>query len=428
MAAYAQLSTAELEELSKSLVADYRKFKERSLALDMTRGKPCAEQLDLANGMLDGLAGKFKAADGFDGRNYGLVDGLPEAKTFFADFLEVAPDEVIVAGNSSLALMHDTVLRLLLKGATPGAAPWIGRDPVKFLCPCPGYDRHFAICETFGIDMVVVPMDHHGPDMDAVERLVAKDPSVKGIWCVPKYSNPTGITYADEVVDRLAAMTCAAPDFRIFWDNAYSVHHLTDTPDRLKDILAACKAAGNPDRVFIFGSTSKVTFAGAGVGAMGASKANIDWQLKLMGIQTIGPDKLNQLRHVKFLGDMDGVARQMKKHAAILAPKFDCVLATLDRGLAGTGCAEWNEPRGGYFVAVDTLPGCATRTIALADAAGVKLTPAGATFPYRKDPEDCNIRIAPTMPPLPAIQTAMDLFTLCVKLASAEKLLGRKLV
>jgi len=427
MPEYTDLNPEQLMGLAEELSTEYSAFRARNLALDMTRGKPCPEQLDLANDMIDCIQGDYML-NGTDCRNYGGVDGVPEAKALFADFLEVDPTEVMVGGNSSLALMHDTILRYLLKGVDADSPSWGVQGTIRFLCPCPGYDRHFAICETFGIEMINVAMTPDGPDMDQVEELVKADASIKGIWCVPKYSNPTGITFSDEVVDRLAAMETAAADFRIFWDNAYTVHHLTEAPDQLKDILAACKAAGQPNRVLIFGSTSKVTFAGAGLSAVGSSAANIAWLTQLSGIQTIGPDKLNQLRHVRFLKDMAGVNAHMKKHAAIIGPKFERVLRMLEEGLGGTGCADWNEPRGGYFVSLDAMPGCASRTVALASDAGVKLTPAGATFPYKKDPQDRNIRIAPTLPSMDAIQTAMELFVLCVKIASVEKLIGRPLV
>lgn len=427
MSAIPKLSPAALRQLAEELRVSYTGFQSQGLALDITRGKPCSQQLDLANGLLASCESDF-IYDGVDGRNYGGVDGLPAMKAFFADFLETAPSQVVVGGNSSLALMHDTILRLLLKGVSADDPAWKDQGQVKFLCPAPGYDRHFAICETFDIKMITIPMGPDGPDMDEVERLVSADPAIKGMWCVPKYSNPTGITYSDTVVDRLANMTTAADDFRIFWDNAYTVHHLTDTPDSLKNILNACGQAGNPDRVYVFGSTSKVTFAGSGIGALAASEANVAWLTQLISKQTVGPDKMNQIRHLLFLKDMDAVEAHMKKHAAIISPKFDLVLSMLKEGLGETGCATWNEPRGGYFVSLDTLPGCASRTGALAAQAGVKLTPAGATFPYGKDPQDSNIRIAPTLPPLDAIKTAMELFILCVKIASVEKFLGEKIV
>ncbi len=408
----------------QSLQAEYESYRGRGLRLDMTRGKPCSEQLDLVNGLLDGLDGHYRATDGTDCRNYGGIDGIPEAKALFAEFLEVAPDELIVGDNSSLALMHDTILRLLLVGVSPQARPWLADGPVKFICPVPGYDRHFAICQTFGIEMINVDLNADGPDMQAVTRLVAADERIKGIWVMPKYNNPTGITFSDAVIDTLASMPTKAADFRIFCDNAYIVHHLYDTPDPLKNLLAACKAAGNPDRVFIFGSTSKVTFAGAGIALLGASKANVDYLKKLANIQTIGPNKLNQLRHVRYLKDMDGIKALMRQHAEIIRPKFELVLDILASELGDSGQATWNRPRGGYFISVDTQPGCAARIVQLADQAGVKLTPAGATFPYGRDPLDRNIRIAPTLPSLAELDTATRLFALCVKIAALEKSLA----
>lgn len=394
----------------------YQEAKGRGLSLDMTRGKPCPEQLDLAAGMLDCLGRDYKAADGTDCRNYGVLDGLPEAKKLFAEFLEVTSPEIIVAGNSSLALMHDAVAQALLRGVPGGSQPWREGRP-KFLCPSPGYDRHFAICEHLGIDMVVVDMTDEGPDMDQVERLAAADDSIKGIWCVPKYSNPTGVVCSDAVVDRLAKMK-AASDFRIFWDNAYAVHHLTANPPALKNLLAACKAAGNTDRVLIFGSTSKISFAGSGVAMVAASEQNITYMKRNMSFQTIGYDKLNQLRHVRFFGNMAGIAAHMKKHAAILAPKFAAVTSILERELGGSGLARWTQPAGGYFVSIDTKEGCAKGVVTLAAEAGVKLTNAGATFPYGKDPADRNVRIAPSMPSLAEIEQAMEIVAICIRLVA----------
>jgi DNA-binding transcriptional MocR family regulator len=391
----------------------YNEIKARRLTLDMTRGKPCVQQLDLSNGLLDCLDGNYKAADGTDCRNYGGLDGLPEAKKLFAEFLEVAPAEIIVAGNSSLALMHDSVAQAVLRGVPGGSRPWREVN-ARFLCPSPGYDRHFAVCEHLGIEMVTVRMTEEGPDMEEVERLAGADETIKGIWCVPKYSNPTGMVFSDAVVDRLARMQ-AAPDFRIFWDNAYAVHHLTDKPRPLKNLLAACKAAGNPDRVLIFGSTSKVSFAGAGVAMMAGSEANIAYTKQNMSLQTIGPDKLNQLRHVRFFRDMAGIEAQMKKHAAILKPKFDAVIAILDREIGAGGAARWTRPMGGYFISLDTKDGCARAVVKMAAEAGVKLTSAGATFPYGKDPRDRNIRIAPSMPSQAEIEQAMELVAICIQ-------------
>ncbi len=396
-------------------------LKAKNLALDMTRGKPGSEQLDLASGMLSILrAGDLRAADGTDCRNYGGLSGIAEAKQLFAQMLEVAEDELFIGGNSSLNLMHDMVVRAVLFGVPGSAEPW-GKGKIKFFCPVPGYDRHFSICEALGIEMIPVPMNSDGPDMDAVEQLVASDAAIKGMWCVPKYSNPTGATYSDDVVDRLASMKTAAPDFRIFWDNAYSVHFLVEPVDKLKNILEACKAAGNPDRVFLFGSTSKISYAGAGVSFFGTSKANLDFMQKLIGYQTIGHDKLNQLRHVRFFGDYDGIIEHMRKHAAIIRPKFEAVLEILERELGADDFAHWTSPRGGYFISLDTKPGLAKKVVAMAAELGVKLTAAGATYPLRKDPEDRNIRIAPTLPSLDEIKLAVEVMAVCIKIASLEQ-------
>ncbi len=404
-----------------TLRAQYEAFKARRLGLDMTRGKPCAEQLDLSLGLLDCLGRDYAAADGTDCRNYGQVEGIPEARALFAELLEVEPGNVVVGGNSSLALMHDAVVQGLVKG-WPDAPPWrAGGGGVKFLCPSPGYDRHFFICERYGIEMIPVAMGDDGPDMDAVEELAASDPQVKGIWCVPRYSNPTGVVYGAATVERLAGMA-AARDFRIFWDNAYAVHHLIDRPRPLTNMLRACAAAGHPDRALIFTSTSKISFAGAGVGVVAASPANIRHLLAALSIQTIGHDKLNQLRHVRFFRNAAGIDAHMRKHAAILRPKFALVEEILRSSLNGKGIAEWSQPEGGYFVSLDTLDGCATKVVALAEAAGVKLTKAGATFPLGKDPRNRNIRLAPTLPGLDEIRQAMELVTLCVELVSLEQL------
>jgi DNA-binding transcriptional MocR family regulator len=422
MTAYKDLSPQQLRELAADLDRRYAEFQARHLKLDMTRGKPSAAQLDLSAALFGALGpDDYRAADGTDCRNYGGLEGLPEARRLFGEILGVPVAQVLAGGNSSLNLMHDTIVQALLR-AVPGAgSPWRG---IKFLCPSPGYDRHFGICEYLGIDMIVVDMGPDGPDMDHVERLVAADATIKGIWCVPRYSNPTGVTYSSDVVRRLAGMKTAAPDFRIFWDNAYVVHHLNDTPDPLDDIMAASAAAGNPDRVFQFASTSKITFAGSGVAAIAASAANLAWLKKGMNFQTIGPDKLNHLRHTKVLPDAASVAAHMQRHAALLRPKFAAVEDILARELGGTGTAEWSRPNGGYFVSVDTMDGCAAAVVAMADAAGVKLTSAGATFPYGKDPRDRNIRLAPSMPSQPEIEQAMELFAVCVKRASIAKLLG----
>jgi DNA-binding transcriptional MocR family regulator len=424
MAELMKLSKAELAERLALSRRRLEEIRSRRLALDMTRGKPCPEQLDLSAGLLTAVGpGETKAEDGTDTRNYGGLQGIPEARRLFAAFLEVEPGEVMVGGNSSLALMHDAVVAALLHAPADGAGPWRSESPVRFLCPSPGYDRHFAICERFAIEMIPVEMRGDGPDLDRVEELAGADPSVKGMWCVPKYSNPTGVTSSDAVVERLARMKTAAPDFRVFWDNAYAVHHLTGEADPLANLLRACERAGNPNRPLVFGSTSKVSFAGAGVAMVAASAANRAFLERAMAIRTIGPDKVNQLRHVRFFRDMDGIRRHMKKHAAILKPKFDAVDEILTRELGGTGAARWSRPRGGYFVSLDTRDGCAKNVVELAGAAGVKLTAAGATFPYGRDPRDRNIRIAPSLPSLDEIRAAMELLGICVQVVTIEKLL-----
>lgn len=419
-----RLSMVELQESLTTLNKKYEEFTSKNLKLDMSRGRPGADQLDLSMEMLEFHADSdnFKTPSGADTRNYGLIDGIPEAKELFAQMLEVSPKEIILGGNSSLSIMYDTIARAMSFGVC-GSKPWGKLPLVRFICPSPGYDRHFAITELFQIEMITVDMKQDGPDMEAVERLVAQDDSIKGIWCTPKYSNPDGITYSDEVVDRLANMKTAAADFRVFWDNAYVVHHLTDQPDHLKNIMEACKAAGNQDRVFIFASTSKITFPGAGIAMMAASENNIAWTKKLLGIKTIGPDKMNQLRHVRFLKNNDGILNHMKKHAAILKPKFDMVLDLLESELGGKNIASWNKPNGGYFISFNTMPGCAAATVKMAADAGVIMTPAGATFPYSKDPQDKNIRIAPTLPPVAELKTAMQLLCICVQIVSIQKLL-----
>lgn len=427
MPTYADLSAAELETLRGQLEEEYAGFKAKGLKLNMARGKPAAAQLDLSMPMLDILASDadYRSEDGTDCRNYGVLDGLPEAKALMASMLDDEADNVIVFGNASLNIMYDAVARCWTFG-TLGAAPWCTLDTVKWLCPSPGYDRHFGVTEAFGIEMITVPMLADGPDMDEIERLVAEDESIKGIWCVPKYSNPGGVTYSDEVVERLANMECAAEDFRIFWDNAYCVHHLYEDvaeQDHLLDIGDACIEAGNPDRYFKFASTSKVTFPGAGISAMAASPENIAEIKKRMGVQTIGYDKLNQLRHVRFFQDEDDLAAHMAKHAAIVRPKFELVCEKLEAGLAHTGCGSWSNPRGGYFISFDAPEGTAKRIVGLAKEAGVVMTGAGATYPYKNDPADSNIRIAPTLPPLEELEEAMDVFVCCVKLAAVEKLL-----
>ena len=405
------------------LLEAYDGLRGRNLSIDMTRGKPSPEQLDLSEGLLEAMsADDCRGEDGADYRNYGFLDGIPEAKRFFADYMDVSPDEIIVGGSGSLPLMYEALAGAVLFGMPGGEAPWKDQAPVKFLCPVPGYDRHFAICEQLGIEMINIPMNDEGPDMDAVEAAVKDDPSVKGMWCVPKYSNPTGVTYSDAVVGRLAAMPVAAGDFRVIWDNAYAAHHLGNGPAKVKNLLQACKDAGNPDRVLMFGSSSKISLAGAGVAMLAGSIANIDDVKRRMFFSTIGPDKINQLRHIRFFGDLKGLAAHMDKHAAIIGPKFDAVEEVLQRRLAGKDIATWTKPDGGYFVSVDVLDGCAAEVVRLASEAGVKLTSAGATFPYGKDPNDRNIRLAPTMPSVDDIRSAMEIFCACVELVAAKKL------
>lgn len=421
-----QMNQAQLQEQQAKLQKEFDRYKEMGLSLNMARGKPSPAQLDLSAPLFDILSyDDYKAADGTDVRNYGVMDGLPEAKEIFADFLGMEPVNIIIGGSASLNLMWDVATRAMLKGVLPDYTPWCKLDSVKFLCPSPGYDRHFTICQTLGIEMIPVPMLDDGPDMDVVENLVAADASIKGIWCVPMYSNPEGVTYSDTVVRRLAAMPTAAADFRIFWDNAYGVHHLDmEDHDHLLNVYQACQAAGNPDRVYIFASTSKITFAGAGISAMAASPVNIAYQKKLLNAQTISYDKVNQLRHVRFLKNFDGLMALMAEHAKIMKPKFDLVNQMLERELGGLGCATWKHPKGGYFVSVDVMDGCAKRVVALCKEAGVVLTGAGATFPYGKDPRDRNIRLAPSYPGLDELEKSMELFCLAVKLAAVEKLLG----
>ena len=419
------IDSATLNEDLAQLRQRYNEFKAKNLKLDMTRGKPGAAQLDLSLGLLTCLSEQdYRAADGTDCRNYGGVDGLPEAKALFAAYLEGDPAEIIIGGNSSLSLMHDLAARAMLFGVPGSETPWGKLPRVKFLCPSPGYDRHFSVCEHLGIEMITVDLLDDGPDMEIVERLAAEDEAIKGIWCVPKYSNPTGITYSEAVVNRLAAMKTKAGDFRIFWDNAYAVHHLYDGGEPLANILTACKAAGNPDRVFLFGSTAKVSFAGSGVAMVGGSAANMNWLRKQLGIQTIGPDKINQLRHVRFLKDMEGIKAHMERHAALLRPKFETVFAILEAELGGKNMVAYHQPKGGYFISLDTMDGCAKRVVAMAAEAGVALTKAGATYPYGKDPRDRNIRIAPTFPPLNELKQAMELVAICIRIVSIEKLLG----
>lgn len=425
---YNDMSKEELLALKESLNKEYAEAKSKGLALDMSRGKPSAKQLDVSLGLLDTInsSSDLKALDGTDCRNYGVLDGIPEAKKLMADMMGTTPDHVIVYGNASLNIMYDQVSRSYAHGVM-GSTPWCKLDKVKWLCPVPGYDRHFAITESFGIEMINIPMTENGPDMDMIEKLVSEDESIKGIWCVPKYSNPQGYTYSDETVKRMAALKPAAKDFRIFWDNAYVIHHLyDDKQDEILDIISECEKAGNADMVYEFASTSKVTFPGSGVAALASSAANLADIKKYLTIQTIGYDKLNQLRHVRYFKNLDGLKAHMKKHADFLRPKFEATLKVLDDELTGLGIGTWSEPRGGYFISFDALPGCAKAIVSMCKEAGVVLTNAGATFPYGKDPRDSNIRIAPSFPTPEEMSEAAELFVLCVKLVSVDKLLESK--
>ncbi|MCD7835391.1 MAG: aminotransferase [Lachnospiraceae bacterium] len=428
MKAYQEFSREELLELKSELEMAYENAKSMGLKLDMSRGKPAFSQLDMEMDFMDVLDSEssMKTQDGVDVRNYGVLDGIYEAKKLMGDIIGVSADNVIVCGNASLTIMYDTVSRSMTHGVL-GSTPWCRLDKVKFLCPVPGYDRHFSISKHFGIEMINIPMTPEGPDMDMVEELVSGDAAVKGSGCVPKYSTPPGDTYSDETVRRLAALKPAAEDFRIYWDNAYAVHHLYDESERqdeLLEILGECGKAGNPDMVYEFCSTSKVTFAGAGIAAVASSKANLDEIRRTMTIQTIGYDKVNQLRHVRYFKDLNGIKAHMMKHAALMRPKFEAVLKVLDEELSGLGIGSWTKPNGGYFISFDAMEGCAKAIVAKCKEAGVTLTGAGATYPYGIDPVDSNIRIAPSFPTPEEMAQATDLFVLCVKLVSVDKLLG----
>lgn len=418
-----QLLLAQKDELE----TQYSAFKAKGLKLDMTRGKPSPAQLDLANGLLTILGpDDYISESGIDCRNYGGLSGIAEAKTLFSNYLEVLEEETFVGGNTSLGLMHDIIARFMSHGAADSTIPWSKLEKVKFLCPAPGYDRHFAICEHFGIEMIAINLLENGdPDFDQIEKLVANDDSIKGMWFVPKYGNPSGLSISDQGVDRLASMHFSAQDFTIMWDNAYQVHHLTTDKVQIKNMLIACKNAGNANRVFVIGSTSKVSFAGAGIAAIGASVANIRWLESHCSIQTIGSDKINQLRHVRFFKDIDGIEQHMLKHAQILAPKFAAVDQVLTEHLAGQNIATWSSPKGGYFINLDVSDNCAKKVVALAKDAGVIMTSAGATFPYNNDPRDRNIRIAPSLPALAEITQAMQILCICIKLATIEVLLSQ---
>ena len=428
MKKYTEMNHEELLALKKELDKEFEEIKAQGLALDMSRGKPSNAQLELSMEMMDVLKGDsdLKCETGVDCRNYGVIDGIPEAKRLLGEMSEVDPEHIIIYGNSSLNVMFDSIARSMTQGVM-GNTPWCKLDKVKFLCPVPGYDRHFKITEFFGIEMINVPMTPQGPDMDMVEKLVSEDAAIKGIWCVPKYSNPQGYTYSKETVERFARLKPVAPDFRIYWDNAYSIHHLyDDNQDFLVEILGECAKAGNPDLVYKFTSTSKVSFPGSGIAAVAASKANLDDFRKYMQVQTIGHDKLNQLRHARFFGDIHGMVQHMKKHADILRPKFDTVLSVLESELGGLEIGSWMAPRGGYFISFDALDGCAKAIVAKAKEAGLIMTGAGATFPYGKDPKDSNIRIAPSYPTVEELKVATKIFVLSVKLVSIDKLLQSK--
>ncbi len=428
MVPYKELSKEALLELKAELEAKYKEFQGKNLKLDMSRGKPSIEQLNLTMDMMDVLDSNsdLTSENGMDCRNYGGLDGIPEAKRLMQEIMEVGDEEIIIYGNASLNIMYDTISRSMTHGVM-GSTPWCKLDKVKFLCPAPGYDRHFAICEFFGIEMITVPMTPDGPDMDMVERLVSEDEAIKGIWCVPKYSNPQGYVYSDETIIRFANLKPAAKDFRIFWDNAYCVHHLYfDDPVEILDIIRECKKAGNPDMVYKFASTSKISFSGAGIAALVASKATIADIKKQLSIQTIGYDKINQLRHARFFKNKAGVLEHMKKHAAIMRPKFEAVLNVLETELGGLEIGEWTKPKGGYFISFDSMEGCAKTIVAMMKDAGVIMTNAGATFPYGKDPKDSNIRIAPSFPSAEELEVAAQVFAVCVKLASVNKLLETK--
>ena len=425
MVSFQSLSRDDLQSRHESLLGDYSDLRAKRLALDLTRGKPSPEQLDLSNGLLT-LPGEnvYRDDEGTDTRNYGGQHGLPGLRAVFGELLGIPVPNLIAGNNASLELMHDAVVFSLLHGGVDSPRPWIREPVVKFLCPAPGYDRHFAITESLGIEMIAVPMREDGPDVDLVEELVAADPAIRGMWCVPVYANPSGAVYSWEVVRRLVQMRTAANDFRLFWDNAYPVHTLTGEFARPVDVLGLAAQAGNPNRPYVFASTSKITFAGGGVSFFGGSLGNIAWYLQHSGKKSIGPDKVKQSRHLNFLGDADGVRRHMLRHQQILAPKFALVLETLDRRLSDSKVASWTEPKGGYFVSMDVLPGTARRTVALAKDAGIAVTEAGASFPYRKDPNDTNIRIAPSFPSLTDLSDAIDGLATCVLLAATESLLG----
>lgn len=425
MKKYTEMSETELKEQLAVLTKEYESAKAKGLKLDMSRGKPSPAQIDVSNEILDVVNSKTGCISdsGTDCRNYGIMEGIPEARQLMGEFLRVPKENVFVCGNASLNIMYDCVSSAMLFGIM-GSTPWCHLDKVKFLCPVPGYDRHFKITELMGIEMINIPMTENGPDMDMVEKLVSSDSSIKGIWCVPKYSNPQGVVYSDETVKRFAALKPAAKDFRIYWDNAYALHYIYDENIEIPEILSECAKAGNPDLVYEFCSTSKISFAGGGISAIASSEANLKWISKRMNVETISYDKINQLRHVRYFKNGDGLRAHMRKHAEFLRPKFDAVLEILDRELTGLDAGSWMKPMGGYFISFDAVPGCAKAIVNKCKEAGVVLTGAGATYPYGKDPDDSNIRIAPSYPTLEELKQAAELFTLCAKLATVEKLLA----
>ncbi len=411
------------ENILKVAQQKYDEYKSKNLKYDMTRGKPATMQLELSNEMMsEKYLGDYKASNGFDCRNYGVLDGIPEIKELFAQVFDVPASQVIACGNSSLTIMYDLISAFMILGTGKGAMPWAKYDKVKFICPVPGYDRHFAITERFGFEMINVPIGEDGPDIDMIEKLVKKDSSIKGMWSVPKYSNPTGVVYSDEIIKRLAEMECAADDFRIFWDDAYTIHMLEGEPAKQLNLIKACAEAGNDDRAIVLASTSKITYPGAGVAALASSVDNISWFKNIYTVQTIGPNKINQLRHAKFFVNYDGLIAHMHKHAEILKPKFDAVIRIFEEEFSDNDFLSWSNPKGGYFISVDTKYNCASEVVAMAKECGVLFTAAGATFPYRKDPENKNIRIAPSLPPVEELEVAIRVFCQCVKICSVNKI------
>lgn len=423
---YCKMSQEQLKDELSVQKARYDAFMAKGLSYDMTRGKPCTEQLDLSNDILNpALVADVKNEEGLDCRNYGVLTGIPEARRLMGSMLGVPASQVIVGGNSSLNMMHDLLAFFMLHGTSSEGKPWCKEDKVKFICPVPGYDRHFGVTQSLGFELIPVDILPDGPDVDRIEALVANDASIKGMWSVPKYSNPTGYVYSDEKIRRLAAMKCAAPDFRIMWDDAYTVHFLKDAPVDQLNLIEACKEAGNPDRGIMITSTSKITFPGAGIAAIASSPSNIAYITKLLSNQTIGADKMNQLRHVRFFKDREGVLAHMRRHADVLRPKFEAVLEVFDREMSGLDILSWTKPEGGYFISIDVPEQCASKVVSMAKACGVAFTPAGATYPYGTDPLDRNIRIAPSFPPLEQIGTAIEVLCVCIKICALEKLLNK---